>query len=994
MSSRRWLAVEIAAVAVAIVIAWLIGWLATEAWIERAAQFTAGPSPDDVRSDARVASLYFTGGAALLSIARIACARRANDPITAPLLLPAALFTCLLGLAVHAATLDTRAGIALAPTAAPFAQGVFFGAIAASAVIAAPFDLVRALARGWYVIAGVIAAVFVALALAGSGPGASGARINLGPVQPIEVVKLLFVVLLAVYFGSRAAKLRWQRDRLFFLRWPRPILLVPAIAALATIFAGLYVVGDLGPVLILAFVFLGMFYAVTRSTGWAVMSLAFVAALGAIAAAAPAIVSVGRVTTRIAMWRDPWWNGVAHGDQLGESLWALSAGGAFGQGLGDAHTPLVPAGKTDLVIATLVEQLGAAGLMVYLGLIGAIALSALYVAVHARTPERVLLAAGAALLVVVQWAIIFGGTFGLLPLSGVVAPFLSSGRSSMIVFVALVGLVLRVASDGRPRAELEELAELRGGARGLAIAVVLLLTIGAGAGVHRSIFAAEETSANGIATRLRDGTIVTRMNPRLLALAARVRRGSIEDRDGAPIAISDAAGARSYPLGGAFGTLVGSHPSEVLLPPWSLERTFDHRLRGFGDRTDGSAGAWPDLRSFAPWLALSDGERRAHVRALDARIASRSVRLSIDGELQRAVATLLAARGSRSVGAAAAVVIDVDTGHILARAQVPDLDPNGSWEAEVGDPAFEGAYGAWPDKTGVRGIFQSGSVGKLFTALAAARTGWSVTGDACGADVARAFSCVDRDVDGPFFTRPGWTRPIHDHARDRNHGSVALSEAIAVSCNVYFAQLALALGPAPFVELQRAGVDVGFGGPFAPGAPDSRQLASTGFGQGALAMSVVQAARLVAAIGSGGVYRRCAPTMELGAACSEVALLDDPRALAPILAGMRAVMTSGTGRALDAPAGVRVYGKTGTADVRGFAGEEPFGIERSRQAPPHSWFVALAEPDTGPACGIDTRGRIAIAVVVPRGGSGASAAGPLAMQIVAAARELGYLGGP
>jgi cell division protein FtsI/penicillin-binding protein 2 len=88
---------------------------------------------------------------------------------------------------------------------------------------------------------------------------------------------------------------------------------------------------------------------------------------------------------------------------------------------------------------------------------------------------------------------------------------------------------------------------------------------------------------------------------------------------------------------------------------------------------------------------------------------------------------------------------------------------------------------------------------------------------------------------------------------------------------------------------------------------------------------------------------------------------------------------------------VRVYGKTGTADVRGYVGEEPFGIARAAVAAPHSWFVAFAEPTTTPEGEPASHGRLAIAVVVPRGGTGASAAGPLAMQILEAAHDLGYL---
>ena len=131
--------------------------------------------------------------------------------------------------------------------------------------------------------------------------------------------------------------------------------------------------------------------------------------------------------------------------------------------------------------------------------------------------------------------------------------------------------------------------------------------------------------------------------------------------------------------------------------------------------------------------------------------------------------------------------------------------------------------------------------------------------------------------------------------------------------------------------------------------------------------------------------------MELAARCTESSLISDPAALRPVLEGMRRVMTSGTAARLTPPSGVRVYGKTGTADVRGFAGEEPFGIARAAPAEPHSWFVAFAEPVTEAELAPAARGRLALAVVIPRGGAGASAAGPLAMEILAAARDLGYL---
>jgi cell division protein FtsI/penicillin-binding protein 2 len=132
-------------------------------------------------------------------------------------------------------------------------------------------------------------------------------------------------------------------------------------------------------------------------------------------------------------------------------------------------------------------------------------------------------------------------------------------------------------------------------------------------------------------------------------------------------------------------------------------------------------------------------------------------------------------------------------------------------------------------------------------------------------------------------------------------------------------------------------------------------------------------------------------SLELDAPCTSKQLVDDGEALRPILTGMRRVLIDGTGARLREPAGVRVYGKTGTADVRGFVGEQAWGIAPAQVAAPHSWFVAFAESSANPEGAITAPHRVAIAVVVPRGGTGAAAAGPLAMQILDAVRDLGYL---
>ncbi|HEX5058785.1 MAG TPA: FtsW/RodA/SpoVE family cell cycle protein [Kofleriaceae bacterium] len=965
---------ELAAFGLAILVAWWLGSIGTTAWLARVAKLgLSAPSEPVVRGSARIACLYFTVGIGALAAARVWCVRKAESAINVPWLLPVAVGAALFGLAVHLGTVEVSKGAALLPTAGGFAQGFLVGCVLAAGILVAPVDIAELAARARKPIAITIAAIFAALAVAGSGPAGSGTRINLGPLQPIELIKPLAILFLAVYLGSRASKLRWHRTRFLRLRWPRMDLLVPAVGVLLLIVAGLYVIGDLGPVLLLALVFLGMFFVVSRATGWVVVALSILGGVLALLATWPGLAGSGTVKTRLVMWTDPWTNGLTNGSQLGEGLWAMSAGGWQGQGLGRALTPLVPAGKTDLVLATLTEQMGALGLVAYQLALAALVIGALYVAARSRTAERVLIASGIAILFLAQWFVILGGTLGFLPLTGIVVPFVSAGRTSMAVFVALVALVARLATDGRVRVASTELDELHASTRGVRDLATLAIVFAIAASVNAAVGVRNTIATHTILARLRDGTLIARQNPRLAVLAARVRRGEILDRNGIALATSPTPTTRKYPLGNALGTLMGVSPAKVLLPPWALERQFDAKLTGYAD-----------LAGFVPLLDLDDTAREKALAARDADIASRSVKLTLDSKLQAKVAALARDAG-KSWLTVAAVVMNAQTGEVLARVQVPDYDPNQpAWQDRVlaNDTSFlarfRGAYGEWPDKTGTQGMYQSGSVGKLFTAIAAVRA---------NVPASQRFECREEDDQGPLFTLKGWPKPIHDHTKDRPHGNPDLVEAIAVSCNVYFAQLGLLLGPHPFEELRKAGLEIGYGTKLVPGDPGSRQLASTAFGQGVMAMNVMQAARMVAAIANGGRYIKCPPTMELGAKCTESQLVPDPASLDVIRTGMSDVMTHGTGARLSPPAGIRVYGKTGTADVRGFAGEQPFGIAPRQIAAPHSWFVAFAES----AQGGTSSSRIVVAVVIPRGGTGASAAGPLAMQILAAARDLGYL---
>ena len=434
----------------------------------------------EVRAAATRAWVLACVGFAGLALGRLASvAKRARTSVAAPLLVPAAAACAGLGLCLQTGYGDVLRGVRWSAPA--FGQAIAVGGVAAGIAMVAPWDPGRLLRKAKWALLGLVVLAFALLASPlGSGPG--GTHINLFGFQPLELVKPAFAAFVAAVLGSRAAELRWQRKKLrrvpvvgripglAELPVPRARWLLPAIGALLLIFVGLVAVRDLGPILVLAGLFVGLYHVTTRSPLEVLvvggLLVGATALLFAFPDAAP-----GLAPTRIRMMVEPWTNGHPFGTQLSQSLWAFGAGGFRGQGLGGAAIAALPAGHNDLVLAHLGEELGTLGLFGYLAAFGGLVLQGLWIGAFARTPERSLLAGGLAILLFVQAAVIFCGATGFLPLTGIVTPLLSSGRTSVAVMLLLVGVLGRLAVDGKPTVPDDELLQLR---RGLGEAAVVV----------------------------------------------------------------------------------------------------------------------------------------------------------------------------------------------------------------------------------------------------------------------------------------------------------------------------------------------------------------------------------------------------------------------------------------------------------------------------------------------------------------------------------------
>jgi cell division protein FtsW len=152
---------------------------------------------------------------------------------------------------------------------------------------------------------------------------------------------------------------------------------------------------------------------------------------------------------RMTAFMDPWADPFNSGFQLTQSLIAIGRGGLFGVGLGASVQKLfyLPEAHTDFLFAVLAEELGLVGVAVTLGLFLALAWRAFVIARRAHEAGlkfQSYLASGFGLWLGVQAFINVGVNMGVLPTKGLTLPFMSYGRSSLIVTLAWLGVLLRV----------------------------------------------------------------------------------------------------------------------------------------------------------------------------------------------------------------------------------------------------------------------------------------------------------------------------------------------------------------------------------------------------------------------------------------------------------------------------------------------------------------------------------------------------------------------
>jgi cell division protein FtsW len=158
---------------------------------------------------------------------------------------------------------------------------------------------------------------------------------------------------------------------------------------------------------------------------------------------------------RIQSWLNPYISPQKDGWNIIQAQLAIGSGGLFGVGFGRSLQKLyyLPVQHADFIFAVIAEEFGLVGCAVLITLFALLGYQGFKAALHARTLFGRFLAIGITSSITLQAVVNIMVTTGLLPVTGITLPFISYGGTSLVITLAMVGILLSISRD---RGQLEE----------------------------------------------------------------------------------------------------------------------------------------------------------------------------------------------------------------------------------------------------------------------------------------------------------------------------------------------------------------------------------------------------------------------------------------------------------------------------------------------------------------------------------------------------------
>ena len=253
-------------------------------------------------------------------------------------------------------------------------------------------------------------------------------------IQPSELAKMALILWIATAVARDPKRLA------------QPKGLVPFIA-LTGLFAALIVIepdlGTTGTLVVTAFAMLFVAGAPLNKLG----------GIGGVVGGLVVLVIMSSPyqRARVVSFLNPWADPTGDGFQSVQGQIAIGSGGIFGRGLGNSIQKnfFLPEAQTDFIGAIIGEELGLIGLCAMIAAFVLLGVAGYRIAMRSRNLHQRLLAAGITSLICVQAAINMGQVFGLLPVTGVPLPLVSAGGTSIVVFLAGVGVLVNISRQGK-----------------------------------------------------------------------------------------------------------------------------------------------------------------------------------------------------------------------------------------------------------------------------------------------------------------------------------------------------------------------------------------------------------------------------------------------------------------------------------------------------------------------------------------------------------------
>ncbi len=263
-------------------------------------------------------------------------------------------------------------------------------------------------------------------------------------MQPSELTKIAFAIWGAHLLASRRMEKASLRE-----------MLVPLVPAALIALVLIVIQPDLGQTVSMSIILLALLWYAGLP-----LKVFLSSVIAAVLAAAILAVSAGYRSDRVKAWLDPSADPQATGYQSRQARFALAQGGFFGQGLGQgsAKWHYLPNAHNDFIFAIIGEELGFVGCLGVLALFGVFAYTAMRIAKRSADPFLRMLTATAGMWVIGQSFINIGYVIGLLPVTGIQLPLISSGGTATATALFMIGLIANAA-----RHEPEAVAALRAG---------------------------------------------------------------------------------------------------------------------------------------------------------------------------------------------------------------------------------------------------------------------------------------------------------------------------------------------------------------------------------------------------------------------------------------------------------------------------------------------------------------------------------------------------